>query len=49
MAKSGDVALRMPFAEVIRKTAGQSTQTVNKGEDVDGPGNGMGSVNAGKS
>jgi hypothetical protein len=27
----------MPSAEVIRKTAGQSTQTVDKGTDVDGP------------
>lgn len=37
MAQSGGVQLRMPPMDVVRKTAGQTTETVDKGTDVDGP------------
>ncbi len=37
MAQSGGVKLRMPPQNVVSKTAGQTTQTVDKGTDVDGP------------
>lgn len=37
MAQSGGVKLRMPPQNVVQKTAGQTTQTVDKGADVDGP------------
>lgn len=38
MAQSGGAALRMPPMDVVRKTTGQSTMTMDKGTDVDGPG-----------
>ncbi len=38
MAQSGGVALRMPPMDVVRKTTGQSTMTMDKDTDIDGPG-----------
>jgi hypothetical protein len=37
MAQSGGAKLIMPPMDVVRKTAGQTTETVDKGTDVDGP------------
>jgi ribulose-5-phosphate 4-epimerase/fuculose-1-phosphate aldolase len=37
MAQSGGVALRMPPMNVVAKTGGQTTMTMDKGTDVDGP------------
>jgi len=38
LAQAGGAQLRMPPMEIVRKTAGQGTQTVDKSADeVDGP------------
>src|SRR6185436_14131004 len=37
MAQSGGVKLHMPPQQVVNKTAGQTTMTMDKGTDVDGP------------
>jgi hypothetical protein len=38
MAQSGGAKLIYPSMDVVRKTAGQTTMTVDQGVDVDGPG-----------